>query len=79
MEHQRTAASFFKTTLGIGATLAAVAASAYLYLVHQDHVLALLPYLVLAACPLLHVFMHRGHGHGGHSHHQGGRDGDRRA
>ncbi|MDD2920638.1 DUF2933 domain-containing protein, partial [Rhodoferax sp.] len=25
-----------------------------------------LPYLLLAACPLMHVFMH--HGHGGHDH-----------
>ncbi len=23
-------------------------------------------WLVLLACPLMHVFMHRGHGHGGH-------------
>jgi hypothetical protein len=25
-----------------------------------------LPYLLLAACPLMHLFMH--HGHGGHDH-----------
>ena len=30
---------------------------------HQGHVLRLLPYLLLAACPLLHMFMHRGHQH----------------
>ena len=24
-----------------------------------------LPYLLLLACPLIHVFMHRGHDHGG--------------
>lgn len=24
-------------------------------------------YLVVLACPLLHLFMHRGHGHGGQS------------
>jgi hypothetical protein len=29
---------------------------------HQEHVFGLLPYLLLLACPLLHVFMHRGHG-----------------
>jgi hypothetical protein len=27
-----------------------------------------LPWLLLAACPLMHVFMH--HGHGGHQHHR---------
>lgn len=27
---------------------------------HKDHVLALLPYAFLAACPLLHMFMQGG-------------------
>lgn len=35
---------------------------------HRAHVIPYLPWLFLAACPLMHVFMH--HGHGGH-HHQG--------
>ena len=39
---------------------------------HRAHVLPWLPWLLLAACPLMHVFMHRGHGD--HDHH-GGRDG----
>lgn len=29
---------------------------------HQAHFIQALPYLLLLACPLLHVFMHRGHG-----------------
>lgn len=58
--------SFWKTPFGIVATLLAVATSVYLYMTHKDHVLALLPYAFLAACPLLHMFMHRGHGHGRH-------------
>ena len=33
---------------------------------HRAHVLGVLPYLLLLACPLLHIFMHRGHG--GHKH-----------
>jgi len=33
---------------------------------HRAHVLGILPYLLLAACPLMHLFMH--HGHGGHRH-----------
>ncbi|MBN0091486.1 DUF2933 domain-containing protein, partial [Pseudomonas aeruginosa] len=32
------------------------------------HVAGYLPFLLLAACPLMHLFMHRGHGHGGHDH-----------
>jgi Protein of unknown function (DUF2933) len=39
---------------------------------HSAHVLPWLPWLLLAACPLMHIFMH--HGHGDHDHH-GGRDG----
>ncbi|MFC4160569.1 DUF2933 domain-containing protein [Chitinimonas lacunae] len=30
---------------------------------HMAHVLGALPYLLLVACPLMHVFMHRGHDH----------------
>ncbi|MBY0332742.1 MAG: DUF2933 domain-containing protein [Acetobacteraceae bacterium] len=32
---------------------------------HFGHALGALPYLLLLACPLMHLFMHRGHaGHG---------------
>jgi hypothetical protein len=33
----------------------------YLASVHIDHVLKFLPLLFILACPLMHVFMHRGH------------------
>ncbi|OGB27044.1 MAG: hypothetical protein A3I66_22495 [Burkholderiales bacterium RIFCSPLOWO2_02_FULL_57_36] len=35
----------------------------FLWMEHQAHVIEYLPYLLLAACVLMHVFMHRGHGH----------------
>ena len=28
---------------------------------HGPHVIGYLPYLVLLACPLMHIFMHHGH------------------
>jgi hypothetical protein len=31
---------------------------------HRAHIIPFLPYLLLAACPLMHVFMHHGHGRG---------------
>lgn len=65
---------FCKTAFGVVATLVAVAASVYLYVVHKDQVLAMLPYAILAACPLMHMFLHRGHSHGRHLHGDGRHD-----
>jgi hypothetical protein len=28
---------------------------------HRAHVLGILPYLLLFACPIMHLFMHHGH------------------
>ncbi len=41
----------------------------FLFEEHRAHVLGALPYLLLLACPLMHLFMH--HDHGRHAH---GRD-----
>jgi len=48
----------------------ALIAGYFLVMEHQAHVFNALPYLLLLACPLLHLF----HGHGGH----GGHGGDRK-
>lgn len=38
---------------------------------HTAHVFGILPYALLLVCPLLHLFMHGGHGeHAGHVEHQ---------
>lgn len=48
---------------------------ALLFTEHRAHVLGILPFLFLLACPLLHMFGHGGHGgHGGHSGHGQHRD-----
>lgn len=52
----------------IAATVFVVAAGYLLWSEHRPHVLGVLPYLLLLACPLMHVFMHGGHGHGGRHH-----------
>ena len=41
----------------------------YLIAEHRGHVFGYLPFLLLLACPLLHLFMHRGHGGGGSGEH----------
>lgn len=55
-------------------------AAFYLLTEHRAHLalgLPYLPFLLLAACPLLHVFGHGGHGgHSGHRHSQQHRSGD---
>jgi len=30
---------------------------------HKAHLFGALPYLLILACPLVHLFMHKGHGH----------------
>ena len=42
-------------------------AAFFLITEHTAHFFGALPWLLLAACPLMHLFMH--HGHGGHSGH----------
>lgn len=59
--------SSIKSFLGSSAGLAVCAAVAtlglYLLVYHLNHVLLAVPYLILLACPLMHL-MHRGHHHG---------------
>lgn len=40
----------------------------YLWTEHRAHLFGALPYLLLLACPLMHLFMHRSHDHQDHSH-----------
>ena len=41
----------------------AIVIGGYLAIWHGTHVAAVLPFLVILACPLMHMFMHGGHGH----------------
>lgn len=34
----------------------------FLFTEHRAHVIQFLPFLLLASCPLMHLFMHHGHG-----------------
>ena len=53
---------FLGSRWGLIATLVVAMIGAYLLWTHTGHVLAAVPYLLLLACPLMHVFGHQ-HGH----------------
>jgi len=54
--------SFGFTSQGLAA-LGLIAAASYILLTeHRQHLWTLLPFLILLACPLMHLFMHRSHG-----------------
>ena len=58
---------WFRSRSGLVLLAFLVIAAFFLVSEHRAHVLGVLPWLLVLACPLLH-FLHRGHGggHGGH-------------
>lgn len=58
--------SFWKTPQGLAAIGLIAAASYFLLMEHRQHVWQYLPFLILLACPFIHIFMHGGHGHADH-------------
>ena len=55
---------FLGSKLGLAATVLVAAIGAHLLWTHTGHVLYATPYLLLLACPLMHLFGH----HHVHSH-----------
>lgn len=63
--------TFWRTPQGLAAIALIGAALYFLLTEHRAHVIAALPWLILLICPVLHLVMHRGHGHGQHRDHSG--------
>lgn len=62
--------AFLGSMTGLVVCVAIAALGLYLLVYHLNHVLLVIPYLFLIACPLMHV-LHRGHGdHRGHGEHE---------
>jgi len=62
--------AFWRSKTGIVCAGFLTIAAFFLITEHTAHVLGALPWLLLAACPLMHLFMHHGggtHDHGTHS------------
>jgi hypothetical protein len=53
-----------------------IGVAALLFVQHWVHIPQFLPFVVILACPLMHLFMHKGHG--SHSHHRGSDEKDER-
>lgn len=70
-EHKSGITSWLRSRTGLALMAFLAVAVFFLATEHTAHFFGVLPYLLLLLCPLLHLFMHRGHGeHGGHASHQ---------
>ncbi len=67
MQQERQEQSWWRSPTGI-VTLGFLGVAGFFLLTeHTAHVFGVLPWLLIAACPLMHLFMHHGHGHGANS------------
>ncbi|WP_245486421.1 DUF2933 domain-containing protein [Mesorhizobium sp. M7A.F.Ca.US.010.02.1.1] len=73
-EPETEAGGFWTSKAGLATIAFLLIAAFFLLTEHRAHTLGVLPFLLLLACPLLHMFMHGGHrghgGHGGHARHK---------
>ncbi|NJM92025.1 MAG: DUF2933 domain-containing protein [Rhodospirillaceae bacterium] len=65
-QRRRSRPSFWKSKAGLVAAGFLLIGLFFLLSEHRAHLFGVLPYLLILACPLMHLFMHRGHG--GHHH-----------
>lgn len=74
--HGQRTKSFWRSWQGFCALLLIAALLFFLVTEHTAHFFGFLPFGIFLLCPLLHIFMHRGHGEsdkpgqsgGGHQH-----------
>ena len=59
--------TFWRSRYGIGLLVFGAVAAYFLLAEHRAHLFGAWPFLLLLACPLVHMFMH-----GSHGSHQGG-------
>lgn len=67
---------FLRTRTGVALFVFLGIAAFFLIAEHSAHLFGLLPFALLLLCPLMHLFMHGGHGRhdgeGSHGAHHGG-------
>lgn len=65
--HPEPEQSFWRSRFGLVFIAFGTVAAIYLLFEHTAHVVQYLPFAIVLLCPLMHIFMHGGHGrHGGH-------------
>lgn len=62
-EQHESPPDFWGSRYSIGLLVIGAVAGYFLLTEHLAHVAGALPFLLVLACPLMHLFMHRGHGH----------------
>jgi peptidoglycan/LPS O-acetylase OafA/YrhL len=67
MSEERQEPPWWRTPIGLVTCGFLIVAGFFLLTEHTAHVFGVLPWLLILACPLMHLFMH--HGHGGHGRH----------
>ena len=61
-EHQSGNGSWLGSRRGMVLIVFMAITASLLFTEHRAHVLGILPYLLLLACPFMHFFMHGSHG-----------------
>lgn len=62
-DHDVEPGGFWRSRYALGLLVLGAVAAYFLLREHRAHVFSALPYLLLLSCPLMHLFMHHGHGH----------------
>ena len=63
--------SFWTTPQGLVALIFIGFVSYFLLMEHREHLFQWLPFLIILACPLMHIYMHGSHGESSSHDHQG--------
>lgn len=62
-QKDKSSPSWLFSRTGIATLVALTVIGILIYTGHGAHLLGFLPYLLILACPLMHIFMHGGHHH----------------